>query len=152
MLSPEGNNQDEYKKLVQCGRTMSCNISASKLQCHEVLVAYQTMLQPAMKYLLCSSTFTFQQCPQIDRSYMPTLLTRTGFNKITKRLLFYGPPNLGAFGFTDTYTDQGIAHLQMFLGQLRHDNELAQLMHMHILLEKVQLQMGIPENLSFPAI
>jgi len=34
MLSPEGNNQDEYKK---------------KIQRHEVLFAYQTMLQPAMK-------------------------------------------------------------------------------------------------------
>ena len=87
---------------------------------------------------------------------MPTLLTRMGFNKITKRLLFYGPPNLGDFGFTDTYTDQGIAHLQMFLGQLRHDNELAQLMHMHILLEKVQLQMGVSgkpflsSNIDYP--
>ena len=84
MLSPEGNNQDEYKKLAQCGRTMIRNISATKLQRHKFLFAYQTMLQPAMKYRLCSSTFTFQQCQQIDRSYMPTLLTRMGFNKMTK--------------------------------------------------------------------
>ena len=75
---------------------------------------------------------------------MPTLLTHMGFNKMAKQLLFYSLPNLGAFGFTDTYTDQGIAQLQMFLGQLRHDNELAQLVH--VLLEKLQLHMGVSEK------
>jgi len=40
-----------------------------------------------------------------------------GFNKMTKRLLFFGPPNIGAYygGFMDTYTDQqggrGVAQL-----------------------------------------
>jgi hypothetical protein len=35
----------------------------------------------------------------------------------------------------------------MFLGQLRHDNELAQLVH--VLLEKLQLHMGVSEK-TFP--
>ena len=82
------------------------------------------MLCPAMKYPLC-----VQQCQQIDRSCLPTLLTRMGFNKMTKRLLFFGPPKLGAYGFTDAYTDQGIAQLQMFLGHMRHNDKIAQLIY-----------------------
>jgi len=52
MLSPEGNNQDGLKKLIQHGKTMSLNLSASTLLRHEVLIAYHTttMLLPAMKY------------------------------------------------------------------------------------------------------
>jgi len=34
--------------------------------------------------------------------------TAMGFNKMTKCLLLFGPRSLGAYGFTDTYTDQGI--------------------------------------------
>jgi hypothetical protein len=52
-----------------------------------------------------------------------------GFNKMTKRLLFFGPPKLGAYGFTDAYTDQGIAQLQMFLGHMRHNDKIAQLIY-----------------------
>jgi hypothetical protein len=45
------NNQEEYKKLIQCGgRKMHQNISASKLQRHEVLIGYYARLRPAMKY------------------------------------------------------------------------------------------------------
>ena len=76
---------------------MSLNISASTLKFHEALLAYQTMIHPAMKwYPLCAPTFTIQQCQQIDRSYLPTLSTRMALNKMTKCLvLFFGPPNLG---------------------------------------------------------
>ena len=52
-----------------------------------------------------------------------------GFNKMTKRLLFFGPLKLGAYGFTDAYTDQGIAQLQMFLGHMRHNDKIAQLIY-----------------------
>ena len=40
MLAPQGNNQDEFKKLIHTGKTMSMNISTSKLLRHEVLLAY----------------------------------------------------------------------------------------------------------------
>ena len=64
-----------------------------------------------------------------------------GFNKTTKRLLFFGPPELGAYGFTYTWTDQGIAQLQLLLVHLRQENEIAEALH--IVIEHVQLQMGV---------
>jgi len=49
-LAPSGNNVEEMSHLIQKGRTLSQNISASQLQRHEVMIAYKTMLRPSMKY------------------------------------------------------------------------------------------------------
>ena len=119
---------------------MSINIAASQLQQHEVSIAYKTMLHPAMKYTLSSTTLTVHECVRVDRSYLPTLLSRMGFNRCTKQLLLFGPPSLGAFGFTNTWTDQGIVQIQLLLGHLRKDEEIRVLTN--ILLETLQLVIG----------
>ena len=95
-LAPSGNNAEEMSHLIQKGMTLSQNISVSQLQRHEVMIAYKTMLRPSMKYPLCGTTFTAQESAKIDRSFLPTLLSRMGFNAKTKRLLFFGPQSLGA--------------------------------------------------------
>ena len=101
------------------------------------------MFRPSMKYPLCGTTFTAQECAKTDRLFLPTLLPRMGFNAKTKRLLFFGPPSLGCFGFTDTYTDQGISQVQMFLSShMRHQDEVGILLQ--ILLEDLQLIIGLP--------
>ena len=94
-----------------------------------------------MKYPLCTFTFNPEQGQQINQYYMPTLLTRTDFNKqMTKRLLFFGPPNLRAFGFTDTFTDQGIAHPTTDVDR-PHNDKIAKTLY--ISLEQLQLTMGV---------
>jgi len=67
-------------------------------------------------------------------------LSKMGFNKNTKRLLLFGPPSLGAFGFTDTYTDQGISQLSLFIGHIRCKQEIGTLLR--ILMEHLQLVIG----------
>ena len=57
-LVPSGNNIDEMSHLIQKGRTLSQNISASRLSRHKVMLAHKTMLRPAMKYPLFGTTFT----------------------------------------------------------------------------------------------
>ena len=140
-LAPSGNNIDEMSHLIQKGRTLSQNISASRLSRHKVMLAHKTMLRPAMKYPLCGTTFTAHECEIIDRSYFPTLLSWMGFNPITKLLLFFGPPSLGCFGFTNTYTDQGISQVQMLLSHLRHKDEIGHMIQ--IMIENVQLVIGL---------
>ena len=86
------------------------------------------LLQHTLKfnyyYSLSSTTLTIHECVRVDRSYLPTLLSRMGFNRYIKQLLLFGPPSLGAFGFTNTWTDQGIAQIQLLLGHLRKNEEI----------------------------
>ena len=79
------------------------------------------MLRPAMKYTLSSTTLTTQECAKVDRSYLPTLLSWICIHCCTKQTLLFGPPSLGALAFTNTWTDQGIAKVQLLLGHLRQD-------------------------------
>ena len=139
-IAPDGNNSADLQILCGKGLSMSINIAASHLQRHEVILAYKMMLQPAMKYTLSSTTLNTLECTQVDRSYLPTMLSHMGFNRNTKQLLLFGPPSLGAIGFTNTWTDQGIAQVQLFLGQIRKKEEIGLLLH--IIMENLQLVIG----------
>jgi hypothetical protein len=102
------------------------------------------MLHLVMKYSLSSTIFIIHECVRVDRSYLPTLLSRMGFNQCTKQLLLFWPPSLGLVGFTNKSTNQGIAQIQLFLGHLRKNEEIGVLTN--ILLETLQLVIGS----SFP--
>ena len=139
-LAPDGNNVADLRVLCSKGKAMSTNIAASHLQREEVSIAYKMMLRPAMKYSLSCTTLSHPECDMVDRSYLPTLLSRMGINKCTKRLLLFGPPSLGALGFTNTWTDQGIAQVQLLLGHLRQGQEIGQLLQ--VLMETLQMVIG----------
>ena len=119
---------------------MSMHIAVFQLKQHEVAMAYKMMLHPAMKYALSSTTLTTQECAKVDRSYLPTLLSWMGINHCTKQTLLFGPPSPGALGFTNTWTDQGIAQVQLLLGHLRQDTDIGKLMQ--IVMENLQLVIG----------
>ena len=97
------------------------------------------MLHPAMRYTL-STTLSRFECTQVDRSYLPTFLSHMGSNRCNKQLLLFGPTSLCAIGFTNTWTDQGIAQVQLLMGHLRQQREIGQLTI--ILLEILQLVIG----------
>ena len=76
----------------------------------------------------------------MDRSYLLTLLSWMGINRCTKQTLLFGPPSLGALGFTNTWTDQGIAQVQLLLGHLHQDADIGELMQ--IVMENLHLVIG----------
>ncbi len=41
----------------------------------------------------------------------------------TKQLILFGPPFLGRLGFTDTFTEQAISQLTLFIGHIRRNKE-----------------------------
>ena len=116
-LASYGNNKDEIDQLIHRGKTYSQNIAASGLKRNKVMIAYRTMIQPAMKYPSYGSNLTRNECVTIDRSYFPAILSRMGFNSQTKQVLFFCPLSMGAYGFADSYTHQGIIQLQKFISQ-----------------------------------
>ena len=63
-----------------------------------------------------------------------------GINRCTKQTLLFGPPSLGALGFTNTWTEQGIAQVQLLLGRLHLDADIGKLMQ--IVMENLQQVIG----------
>ena len=98
------------------------------------------MLRPAIKYSLSCTTLSHPECDMVDRSNLPILLSWMSINKCTKRLLLFGPPSLGALGFTNTWTDQGTAQVQLLLGHLHQGQEICQLLQ--VLMETLQMMIG----------
>ena len=77
----------------------------------------------------------------IDHISQPCCHAWLGFNPMTKRLLFFDPPSLGCFGFTNNYTDQGISQVKMLLSHLRHQDEIGHMIQ--IMIENAQLAIGL---------
>ena len=90
-----------------------------------------------MKYTLSSTTLTSHECFRVNQSYLPTLLSRSSFNQSAKQLLLFGPPSLSAFGFTNTWTDQDIAQIQLLPAHLCKNEEIGVLTN--IILQTLQL-------------
>ena len=145
MLAPDGNNSHDCTALCTKGSTLSRNIVASPLSRGKVRTAYSLMLWPSMKYALGATTFLVVDGAKIDNSCLPTFLSRMGINRNTKQILLFGPPLLGALGFTNTYTDQGICQIQAFIGHIRLNQDIGCLLL--ILLEHFQLIIGLEEHL-----
>ena len=141
-LAPGGNKNNEQAHLIHKGRTISQNISTSKLHKNEVMMAYRVMLRPAINYPLCGSTFSADEGNSINRSYLPTLLTRMDFNSKTKSVFwFFWPPSLRCFGFTNTYMDQGISQVNILVSHLRNRDEIGKLIK--VFTEKLRLIIGL---------
>ena len=58
---------------------------------------------------------------------LPHNIFTNGIQFTQKGYYFSAPPSLGSYGFTDTYTDQGIMQLQMLLSHMQHQDEIAKL-------------------------
>jgi hypothetical protein len=67
-----------------------------------------------------------------------------GFHRNTKRVILFGSPYLGGFGFTDTFTDQGINQLNLFIGHSRLKGDMKKILR--ILVKNLQLVIGLEET------
>ena len=76
---------------------------------------------------------------QVISSY---IAIQDGIQCQNKTASFLWSSIFGCFGFTDTYMDQGISQVQMFLIHMRHQDEIVILLQ--ILLENLQLIIGLP--------
>ena len=77
----------------------------------------------------------------------PSSCLANGFQFTHKTGVIFGPPpSMGAYGFTDLYTDQGIMQLQKFISHMRHQDEIGSSL-INILLENLTLTLGTGKEL-----
>jgi hypothetical protein len=95
------------------------NIQEIRFRPDEAYIAYTMFLLPKIKFSLPVSVFTEAECRYIQAPALMQTLPIMRLNRHTARSIIHGPTKLGGLMIQDTYAEQGVGQLRMFLGHLR---------------------------------
>jgi hypothetical protein len=94
---------------------------------------------------MCATTLSFQECEDIQRPVINTILPKMGINRKASRAVVFGTAQFGGIGLDHLATLQGHSRLQYLLGHLRCGDHTGQLVR--ILIEYTQLECDTMENI-----
>lgn len=113
--------------------------SANLTRC-EAYFAYTLYFYPKILYSVPVSTFTKKDCTYLQAPAISAFLSNIGLNQHTARSIVHGPEAYGGLQLPDTYADQGIGQLRLFLGHLRRRDPTSKLIM--IAISYLQLRVG----------
>ena len=115
---------------------------------NEVYTAYCSMWRPSFEYPLPITCFSKQQCCTLQKIFTGPFLSKMVICSKTSRKLIFAPYHYSGFAFADTWIQQGLQHLQLLIGHLRHQDQVGNLLQINI--NTLQLLLGYPSPLSYP--
>jgi hypothetical protein len=98
--------------IAQCGGTRAEN-----------KMLYRSVWKPAVEYTLPQSFLSEKQLETIEKTSMPKLYARCGYNRNTARAVLAGPIELGGGRFTPLYVTAGTGYVIHFLKNWRTPTE-----------------------------
>jgi hypothetical protein len=94
---------------------------------------------------MCATTLSFQECKDIQRPVVNTILLKMRINRKASREVVFVTAQFGGLRLDHLATLQGRSRLQYLLGHLRCGDHTGQLKR--ILIEYTQLECGTMENI-----
>ena len=86
---------------------------------NEMWTYYFACYLPSVTFPLSNYWLSEQDMQEVQRKAMPTLLSKCGFNRNTKRTIIFGPWELGGGNFRDLYVEQGLGTVKQVISYLR---------------------------------
>jgi hypothetical protein len=135
-----------HKKLMKEKAALSGEvIMGSSLWRSESAVAYNSFYFPSLGYGMCATTFSLQECEDIQRPVINTILPKMGINRKTARAVVFGMAQFGGLGLDHLATLEGHSRLQYILGHIRCGDHTGQLTRM--IIEYTQLECSNMDNI-----
>jgi hypothetical protein len=107
-LAPDGNNEAEYKHLVEEIDKWSDNIRSGHLPRRLVWESFTTGLLKKLEYPLPATTFTKAECDAMQSRILCTALPYSGVVRSFPRVVVHGPKRYLGLAIPHLYTTQGI--------------------------------------------
>jgi hypothetical protein len=145
MQTPTGCEKAQVKKLTKKIEHWSNKIMSSGLRSDDAREAVRCTIGKTLDYPLPATAMTEKECNEITKQFRKCSLPKSGIVRTAANQLVYGTEELGGFGFTDTYTKQLMAHIQMILDHGHETTETGQLIR--CLSEAVVLEIGLQANM-----
>ena len=117
---------------------------SSGLRSDDAREAVRCTIGKTLDYPLPATAMSKKECDEIMKQFRKCSLPKSGIVRTAAKQLVYGPEELGGFGFSDLYTKQMAAHIQMLLDHGHEQAETGQLLR--CLAEAVLLESGMDGN------
>ena len=125
-LPMTGDMTTEYNYRVKQIRKFAKKVYNAPLSHYDAWVIYESRYRAMIKYPLPVTTFSEQQCHEIQRHFIYYILPKMGLNRHTARALIYGPRTLGGMELMDLRLEQPTVLWETTLGHLRRMDRVGQ--------------------------
>ena len=140
-VSPTMNQTKQKKVLIEMCKKWSQRMTTSYLTAYEIRRAYESVLLKQIDYRLVTACFTYEDCEDIMKHYIPKLCHSFHIHKHMDRNLVFGAKKYGGLGIMHLYDVMGTQKMKFFMQHLRKNDKTGKLLRMSM--EYTQLQMGI---------
>jgi hypothetical protein len=114
-LAPDGNEQEQFKKLLAVAKTWKEQIRSGHLPRQLAWESMTTTILRTLHYPSPATTMTRKQCDTIMAPILQAGLHCSGIVRTFPGALVYGPIQQQGLGIPNLYTSQGIAHIKRIL-------------------------------------
>jgi hypothetical protein len=115
----DGSFAPQLQRLTEEITNMTNMLSKVPLTHQETTIGLKGIIYPTIKYGLEATTIPWSELDKIQAKLTNKLLPKLGFNQHMPRELVHAPVYFGGIGIQRIATEQGIQHLQHFIGSLR---------------------------------
>lgn len=112
----------EYNFRMKQMKTLAKRLYTSPFDFRDSYMVYAFRYRPMIKFPLPVTTFSREECHELQKPVIFKLLPKMGINRHTPRAVIYGPKSLGGRQLMDLRIEQPVLHWEATLGHLRrHD-------------------------------
>ena len=127
-LAMDGNDQEEFKFRLLQSKTLAGKVRASPFNRKDAEIIYRERWLPSVGYCLPITQFDDKQCKAIQMPFFNSVLPKMGFNRHFPRAVIFGPKELQGKQMKDYATYQYTSHLIRFVGYLRQNGEMGNIL------------------------
>lgn len=139
-LCPAGSDKAELAHRIDHGKKLRQRLQKAPTNKEETRIGFG-MYRQAVEYVLPTTCFTQPECLKIQRTFLPTFLSKMGIRRSTAEAIRSGPLRFGGMDEPEVWTVQGSGHDKMLIGSLRKDDVVGQTLNVE--LDLLQLQAGV---------
>ena len=144
-MNPSQSMRDQFDVLLAKSHRLALAISGSSVNPREAFLAYFSVYQPAVSYVLPLTHFTPKQCHRLQVLPTQLFLSKCGFPSTMHRAIVFASRASGGLGFRHPRIEQGISQIIKFIQTLRTANLPAQLLKLTI--HEWQIHSGVSFSL-----
>jgi len=144
-IGAEGENKKEFISRIEKRKDLAMRMRRAKLTPEEILIVYNRIWIPQIKYCLTITQFSPDQCKWILSPVLNISLAKLGYNRHMPREVVHGEEKYRGLGMMSTECVHTTEQVQFTMWKLMEGREIGRMMQ--ILLETSQLEAGCEERI-----
>ena len=121
-LALSGSFADEYSFRKKQVSDFAKKLKATAFDIRDAWMIYQARYKPKIRYCLPITTFTFEECCEIQRPFICAFINKLGMNRNTKRAVIWGPLMYGGLEIMHLPVQQIAEHCHLMISNIRKEN------------------------------